>query len=201
MQKTLRLGSFLQDILLARRQWAWLGIEETDSSHFIRYLHSGYHGSSQLITEQGISNYSESVRLQWWDTPRRNWEEEGKNFQRRAFVVTLKGGSQEAPFHFPQSSTCTPSEFPKDSIFHLPGELMETEEWASFLIVKVCRVYWIPQSGTKCWHSDGDIVQNDFADMSIWTQNSTVYKEVNSEFLSQLLFSERISWLLPYKSW
>lgn len=56
-----------------------------------------------------------------------------------------EGGSQEAPFPFPQSSTCTPK-----FVFHWPGELVEREEGASFVIVNSVPSVWEPQSGMKC---------------------------------------------------
>lgn len=110
-------------------------MEETDSSHFIQYLCNEYHVSSQLITEQGLSNYSESMRLRWQDTPGRNWEE-GKNFQMRAFIITLR--NKEVKKHLFLLPEAQPGPRLNSQRFHisLPGELKEREEWAPSFFLK-----------------------------------------------------------------
>lgn len=100
-----------------KRKQAWLGLEEADSSHFLRYLCNEYHVSSQLITEQGLSNDSESMRLQWQDTPGRNWEE-GKNFRWEHLLLLWGIRKPRSTFSSCLKPNPDPIWVPKDSIFH-----------------------------------------------------------------------------------
>lgn len=100
-----------------KRKQAWLGLEEADSSHFFRYLCNEYHVSSQLITEQGLSNDSESMRLQWQDTPGRNWEE-GKNFRWEHLLLLWGIRKPRSTFSSCLKPNPDPIWVPKDSIFH-----------------------------------------------------------------------------------
>lgn len=101
-----------------------------------------------MVTLLAANSLQNSIKLFWVsEAPVTRYSREKLGADESIYGYNEEEGSQEAPFHLPQTSTWVPQRFH----ILLGGELKEKEEWTPSLQVKNMPSIW---QGMKYWHID-----------------------------------------------